>query len=208
MLLGGGDLYSGSLPAEMWAWNGSSWQTLAPSSGVAPIGRWGGAAAFDEDHDALLLHGGRAAGGLLEDIWRWPRGAAHEPAVRFDVGAAAAAIPWHSITGLRVRAFCGGMQGASEAGAELVGWHTGSAGQTAGRWLSLATADAPPSAPMMLTFDTEDPDEARAFIRERSGRSTFECRPGAAIDSGIGEVALDFVEARFAYDATLVLAAP
>ena len=69
----GGELGGASVPAEVWEWDGGSWERRwAPEPGgdPGPEGRSQPALAFDPDRRSVVLFGG-ASDGCLDDLWSW-----------------------------------------------------------------------------------------------------------------------------------------
>lgn len=72
VVLFGGSTGGGTLQADTWTWNGTTWTDLPASQTHAPPARRGASMAFDPTLHRLLLFGGTAAdGSLLGDTWAW-----------------------------------------------------------------------------------------------------------------------------------------
>ena len=63
--------HAGTLLADTWVWNGSTWIEQHPAN--APSPRSGAALVYDAATRQLVLFGGRGTGpgGLLDDTWTW-----------------------------------------------------------------------------------------------------------------------------------------
>ena len=72
LLLFGGYRGSGAttLLGDTWAWNGSAWSDVTPSSG-SPAARRNATMSFDPATGQLLLFGGTGNSGTLNDTWAW-----------------------------------------------------------------------------------------------------------------------------------------
>jgi len=70
-LLFGGD--SGTVLADLWAWNGTTWTNVTPATGSPPA-RYGHAMVYDVARDRTVVFGGTAGinyTDYLADIWEW-----------------------------------------------------------------------------------------------------------------------------------------
>ncbi len=79
-----------SLLGDTWEWDGTHWQQLALAPALAPAARSHHVMTFDRNRDRVVLHGGRTALGLQDDVWEWDganwrmRGAGVGPLPRSD----------------------------------------------------------------------------------------------------------------------------
>lgn len=67
IVLFGGHGGGGTLLADTWTWDGSTWTEAAP----LPAGRSGAAMAFDPSMGRILLFGGFEAGSVRDQLWAW-----------------------------------------------------------------------------------------------------------------------------------------
>jgi hypothetical protein len=191
--------------ADTWEWDGATWRERKTS--IGPTGLLSVALTYDSAQRALLL----LRGGT--DTWEWSPPASLQPAIQWTASATSAGFAGDSVTGLRVRAHCGGgfsPNGPSDKGAVLHGWATGGPGTFGGTWLPLATNDAgllaaapwlspPPTA--LIDWSASDAEEARRFVLARDVKLSFQCRPGAPSGTDGDRVAMDYVEVRVRYAA-------
>ncbi|MEV5000148.1 Kelch repeat-containing protein [Nocardioides sp. LML1-1-1.1] len=92
LLLFGGQTTGGTPSNEVWSFDGTTW-ALVTTTGTAPIARTGSSMAFDPVRGGMVVFGGTAPSGNLNDTWlltgnAWTQvqagGAAGAPGVRFD----------------------------------------------------------------------------------------------------------------------------
>jgi len=208
-------LFGGSGPlADTWEWDGSGWIDRTPS-GTGPPARTRHGLVFDETTRTSVLFGGmgEAPNTLLGDTWEREASPARQPALTFEASALGAGVA--DISGLRVRAFCGGVHspyGASDTGATLLGWSTRGPGPAGVGWVRLATAVAglapaparlPDASTALLDWSAPSAEDAMRFVSERDRRLAFQCRPAGPSGSGEAQVALDYVEVRVRYRTTV-----
>ncbi|MBN2360211.1 MAG: hypothetical protein JXR83_12235 [Deltaproteobacteria bacterium] len=198
---------------DVWEWDGQDWTQRIPVAEI-PAGRWRHAMAYDIARDRIVVFGGRdTMGGACPETWEYDGGAAHRPAFQFDVAAAVAGFSAAELTGLRVRAHCGGTFApfdANDVGATLLGWSIGGLGLPPGSWRELAsnsafasTAEphlpAPPGA--LIDWSAASADEAKAYLFEHDRSLHFQCRPSGLSGTDDARVALDYIEVRVRYRA-------
>jgi len=207
LLMFGGD--DGSSRNDLWEWDGTRWTERAPSATV-PRTRRGHAMALDPARNVMLLFGG--APGPLDDTWELDAAPSRRPAVSFAASFASAGFAPGDVTGLRVRARCGGTYspfGEGDHGATLLGWASGGPGTPPGTWRELehdAAGIEPeqllaPGAAALLDWSAASPAVARRFIAERDREMHFQCRPNGISGTGDARAALDYVEVRVRYRA-------
>jgi hypothetical protein len=204
---------------DLWEWDGSAWVDKT-SVHTKPSPRANLAATYDSSRARMVAFGGRSestiqgpgappGGGtqVYSDTWEYDSPPSRQPAVQFDVFTSGAAITSQSITGLRVRAHCGGVFSpfaATPVGATLLGWDATATASDA--WTSLVVnatglntqnpfLPAPNKA--LLDWSAKDPADARRFLGS-GGALGFQCRPSGSSGAGIEEakVALDYIEVR------------
>jgi len=68
VVLFGGEAFNNTLSNQTWIWDGSDWtQKLV----TGPEARHDGAMGYDPVRKTIILHGGLAVLGLVEDTWEW-----------------------------------------------------------------------------------------------------------------------------------------
>lgn len=73
-LLFGGDSHNTAVGdyGSTWSWNGTDWSLLVPTgSPSAPPARLDASMAYDPDNRTLIMFGGQAPDGVLDDTWSW-----------------------------------------------------------------------------------------------------------------------------------------
>jgi hypothetical protein len=210
VLVGGYDP-SGYL-SDLWEWDGAAWRNATPASAARPSARSSMGLAFDSARGKVMVFGG-ADGSWRQDLWERDADPARQPGLQFTASSAAGSIDPAKVTGLRVRAHCGGVYapfGAADLGATLDGWASGGPSLLAGQWLQLAGNStglnaAQPYLPApnaaLIDWAAGSPAEASRFLLARDGQLSFQCRPaGTSGSSGReAQVALDYVEVRVRY---------
>jgi len=76
VLLYGGRKADSTLSAEMWTYDGETWERLC--SDCPPGPRLGHSLVLDETRDVIVLFGGQTGSGLSNDLWEFEGGAWHE----------------------------------------------------------------------------------------------------------------------------------
>ncbi len=198
---------------EIWTWNieTHTWEGPIALQPQPEHSRTFAAAGYDSARGRILLYGGLDLGlwRVLDDVWelRSPVGA--QPAIQFTADLKQSQIPWQSVTGLVVRADCGGVRDAS-TGAELVGFSQGGGAFGQGGWTSLGAsaassqgmADAQPLLPpppgARLVYESASADDARRLL-SATGLAAFQCRAAQATGAAGAKVAMDYVEVRVRY---------
>ena len=177
--------------------------------------RNGHSMAYDRARERIILFGGvgDASNSALQDTWEYSRDSARQPVFQFTAAAASAGFVPSLVTGLRVRAHCGGTfapYGAGGVGASLLGWMAGGPGLPPGSWQQLATntAAASPSAPYLPTppfalidWSAATAEQAQQSLLARDRRLDFQCRPAGVSGDGDATVVLDYLEVRVRYRA-------
>jgi hypothetical protein len=212
VLFGGGN-------DELWTWDGATHTWAGPFLPRANPGRTrvAGAAAYDSDRQMVIVHGGRGDGYtvFLSDVWETNALSAPQSALQFTWNYQSSQIIRPAITGLVVRADCGGTYDG-QSGAALLGWNVGGlltgasapgpAGWTplgaAGNTVAIADAQpllpAPPGA--RLVFTAASADEARQYVLAEPRMGAVQCRPAGVAGAGTAAVAMDYVEVRVRYE--------
>lgn len=220
LLFGG---FDGAEKQDLWRWEGASWteKTLA---GPGPFKRTGHLMAFDSLRSKSVIFGGMyttpiagpfGRGGLtqqLADTWELSADPSRQAAVQFSASAKATGILAPSITGLRVRAHCGGVffpYSATSIGSTLLGFDPTASGT--GAWVPLGTNNVGINAsqPFLPAPNTARMDwsvaapDARRYFDASDQSLSFQCRPSGS--SGVSDkesaVALDYIEVRVKYTA-------
>jgi hypothetical protein len=70
VVLFGGLTANGSPSSATWVWNGSTWSQAVPQI-QGPVARSGASLAYSQSLNQLVLFGGVASTGLLNDTWAW-----------------------------------------------------------------------------------------------------------------------------------------
>ena len=197
-----------------WEWDGSTWTKVTPvgmSPSVAET-----AIAYDSAKGAVVLFGGLSGAEVdLQDTWEWKASPTQQPAFQFDASSYNSGIGAAAVSGLRVRAFAGGVfspGNAASVGATLLGWRNGGVQIGPGAWSvllsnSVGVASRQPylGAPSTTLIDWQAPgaSTAQQFLTERDGQLSFQVRPSGSMGSAIGgaSVALDYIEVRVRYQA-------
>jgi len=175
---------------DTWEWDGSTWTRRTPAA--APDG-WG-PMAWDGASGRVALAGGSG-------LWLYDAAAARRPAFQFGASAAGTGFAPADVSGLRVRARCGGAFSPypASAGAALLGWAAGGAARAAGSWVSLRSNAAGIGSPALLDWSAPDADEARQYMTERDRAMAFQCRSAGASGADPASVAMDYFEVRVRY---------
>lgn len=204
-------MFGGFGSDEMWEWDGSNWVNRTPT-GSKPNGRDLHTMVYDKAHSRAVVFGGISGISPLNEMWEWDATAPRTSALGFLVNGAGYVSPTQ-VSGLRVRAHCGGTffpYGPGNIGATLYGWSTGGSSVLPGSWQPLASNHTGLNAgqpwlplPNAALFDwsTGSSTEARQFIIERDAQLAFQCRPSGASGPGTvgSRVALDYIEVRVRY---------
>ena len=211
--------------ASAWSCSGPD----SPAAGHVGVGRGGlgggtprrsppradgHAMAYDSARGRVVLFGGRDSPVVMQDTWEYVRGADRQPAFQFTVSAAAAGFAPADVSGLRVRAHCGGTLRAVRRGRGgrhapgLGDRRPGPARRAAGRRSPPTSTGAAPTSPhlpappaALLDWTSAAADEARRLPLERDRKLAFQCRPSGASGEGDATVALDYLEVRVRYSA-------
>jgi hypothetical protein len=196
----------------VWEWDGDSWLERVVA-GAGPASRTRAAMVYDSERRVTVLFGGNS--GLdHNDIWELDAAPSRQPALHYAVAAKLAGIPSGGVSGLRLRARCGGSYApyaASDVGARLFGWSVGGTQDAAPGWRLLASpADGvAPAIPYLggpgplVEWATADPEVIASRLVSRDMALAFQCRPAGTSGAGSGEaaVAMDYVELRIRYRA-------
>jgi len=199
----------GTALGDTLQWDGAAWTSIGSSNIPA---RGSHATAFDRASGRLVTNGGYGSS-LLSDQWELDAPATRQPAVQFSADASTGGFASSAVTGLRVRAHCGGVS-PTASGAVLHGWQKGGSGRPAGAWsvlasnaASLASAQpwlpSPPGA--LVDWIAPSAAEAQRFVVDAGRTLAFQCRPAGLSWSGTAKVALDFVEVRVRYGGSLLV---
>jgi hypothetical protein len=193
---------------ETWEWDGLIWTQVTTIS--SPVGS-DYAMVYHSALGRCIVFGGRESGSYLQATWEYDASQDKQPAFQFLTAAGEAKIQANQLTGLRVRAHCGGTYapyGRRDVGATLLGWSTGGPGLPPGSWQELAANNAaatstlphlpaPPAA--LIDWSSASADEAQSFFLERDASFNFQCRPSGVSGQGNATVALDYIEVRVRY---------
>ena len=123
--------------ADTWEWN-STWLDISPAFG-GPAARSGHSMAYDNRRKKIVMYGGTDLDGIqLPNTWELD--APDKPSMQFGF-MLPTDIQKQDVDTVKVRAFCGGHteDKVLPDGAELFGWITGGAGESAGRFKLLAS---------------------------------------------------------------------
>jgi hypothetical protein len=198
VLVGGGPNALGT--QDLWEWDGAAWADKTPL-GQRPSPRRGHAMVFDERRGKFVLFGGYSLPAWINDTWELDAAASRQPAISFQ--AKNFGLPAANISGIRVRADCGGRHftGAGGGGATLYGWASGLNSSGVQGWISLASNQAQSPTTALVDWVAGSSTEAEPFFFEPG--LTFQCRSsgGAGTGSGEAQVSFDFFEVRVRYDA-------
>jgi hypothetical protein len=204
-----GGFNSPSFPQDVWEWDGASWVDRTPA-GTKPASESGQTMAFDAARGVTVVFGGNIGGQLNNDVWEWSLDSQRQPEVQLTATGANPGLG--PVTGLRVRARCGGFSpiGASQDGAALLGWWNGLGSLGAEGWSTVATnasglsATVPylvdPSA-ALIDWTASSQGEAQQFVLDADARAAFQCRPlgSSGTSSSEAMVAADYLEVRIKY---------
>ena len=192
---------------DSWEWDGASWTNKTPVH-VKPPGRTSSSMVYDSARGRMVLFGGgiffQSGNSYANDTWEWDSPPTRRPAVQVNLAAAAAALPsGSSVTGLRVRAACGGVffpYGVTGVGATLLGWANGGPALSSGAWVSLASNAVGLNA-ALIDWQATSPAEAQRYATSADQRLAFQCRPagGSGVSTQEASVALDSFETRLRY---------
>ena len=215
VILFGGEAYELGVygeNAETWEWDGGNWSDRTATH-TKPLGRVSPMLAYDPVKKKPLLFGGNTTGSIARaDTWELDASTQRQGAVQFTATATDAALPAASaISGLRVRAYCGGTFSPYAAtGAALYGWSGGAPASPPGAWQTLLSnsqsVDAAqpylPVAPSaLLDWTAPSASVAQSFYLGADEQLAFQCRPAgvAGLEESQAEVAMDYIEVRLRY---------
>jgi hypothetical protein len=144
---------------DMWAWNGTTWTSIAATG---PVARANASMAYDPDTSQMLLFGGENSAGALGDTWTW-NGSSWSPlSPSPNPGTLESASLAYDTSSSQLVLF-GGYDGSSD---EANTWEwTGTA------WDELSPTSSPPAtdgSPMVY-----DPDVSSAVLFEASTATTW-----------------------------------
>jgi hypothetical protein len=200
-------LFGGQVAAnykfDTWEWNGTSWTEKTPSA-FSPAPRGESSLAYDGARGRTVLFGGTAQD---PGLYEWDADPARQPAVQLVTSAVNPGIG--TVTGLRVRAFCGGTA-PGQAGAALWGWSNGLGGLTPAGWnevkvngagISASLPYLPDPSAALIDWTASTQAEAQSYVLTADARQAFQCRPvGFSGSSGQeAAVAADYLEVRVRY---------
>jgi len=205
MLFGG---RTGAFPytyfGDFWEWDGARWRQRT-TYGTPPSPRSAFGMGYDTLRRTLVLFGGDAGSGDVvspwsRGLWEAELDPAKSPAVHADLDLGAGGFDLAALTGLRVRASCGGVwapRGASDRGATLALWRAYGATLGSG-WELVAANAAAVGAPGLLDWSV--PASASPAEYLLGAHLPIQCRlPTAGRATGDGEVSLDYLEVRARY---------
>jgi hypothetical protein len=204
IVMGGTIKSTGEQTDETWEWDGTSWYgPFTPAS--RPSARERHAAAYDSSRHELVLFGGRYGQTGNTELWQRDSSPTRRPALQLTASWANSGITAANVTGMRVRALCGGTAGAGSAGADLYGWNVGSKGNVEG-WAPLGASSAGVGGAAwsdLIDWTAPSATEARHYLLARDQTASVRCLPagtsGTAPDGA--QVAADYVEVRLRYTA-------
>jgi hypothetical protein len=194
---------------DLWAWDGTSWTELTPRA-LKPEARDDPRMVFSDTLQTLMVVGGLSAEETtLGDTWTLEESVGRTPGVQFTVHGASSQLG--PVTGLRVRARCGGtafLPTASD-GATLLGWTTGIGTTLPVGWTALDTNAAPAGADApylpgevdaLLDWTAASQAEAQRYVLPQH-QLEVQCRALGASEAGGREarLAMDYIEARVQY---------
>jgi hypothetical protein len=214
VLFGGGNKLSSLTFTDLWEWDGAAWMQRTPNT-LLPSPRISAAMVWDWPRARALLIGGNAS--AEKAVWELRNEPSLQPGIEMTTSIAGLGAAVSSITGLRVRAFCGAVYSpylAANAGCALSGWNSGRGpGLPPGQWTALATntasvtAGAPPNlglpAATGFTWSAASAAEAQRYYLERDGQMAFLFKPNGqnGVASQQALVGLDYAEVRLRYTA-------
>ncbi|MEW5855638.1 MAG: hypothetical protein AB2A00_43085 [Myxococcota bacterium] len=192
---------------NVYDWDGASFTDISPRTGTRPNVRTGPGMVWDSGNRRMLQYGG---GHFLQaqgsEFWEFDARTGSVPAVQFSVSAQAAGIAGGTVSGLRVRAWCGG-ESPSGTGCALYGWSA-----SAGNWTALPGSPSNaialnPSQPYLPTGTatlldwTASEAEAEDRYLLGAGELAFQCRAlgGNSASPSEAAVAMDHMEVRVRY---------
>lgn len=185
------------LAYDTWVFDGTTWDIVSEASERPDVVN---STLFHDRVDGRTFLADGSAG-------LWGLGRPSIPSAQIDV-ALPADLTREQLTGIRVRAFCGGRYAPYapvDTGAQLLGWVTGGPGNPPGAWTVLATntASVTLALPSQGLIDfVPVAASAEAVAQSFYGpdhRMYFQCRPDGESGTGRAEVALDYIEARIRY---------
>jgi hypothetical protein len=200
----------------LWSWDGTGWTNQTPLDGGAmPSARYEGAMIFDSTRNRIEVFGGDdrvpIAQLTTQNLWVLDEPTPRQPAIQADLTAGAGTVG--PITGLRVRAECGGSNppfpGGTD-GAELFAWSNAFAEQAVPGWRQLTAANSvsvgsaspflsPFPAPM-IDWQATTATEAARYVRSRDEQVSVQCRPaGSAASKAESRAAMKYVETHVKY---------
>jgi cysteine-rich repeat protein len=213
--LSGGSGFSSEV-LTIWEWDGTNWTNLTPSEPPPewPTERSFHGTVYDQARDVMVVFGGwNGFTGYSQETWEWRTDITH-PGLVFSAESAGAGFDLDSITGMQVRAYCGGRYfpyQTADTGATLFGWSSGRDDRIGpGDWVPLVSNDIgigesepylPPPEQSLLQWHTGSAVEARRFLVGSPAQASFHCRPGDY--SGFWDkeavVGMDYIEVRVSY---------
>jgi hypothetical protein len=174
---------------DTWEWDGLSgiWTNETPT-GVNPTARSDHALAFDAGRAKVVLFGGYG-GSRRQDTWEWDGGASSRPAQLMQVLFVAAGISTtyvaKSISSTFHSGGVGYPSGVATNGVDLKVWDEG-------MWKVVATNNAPPDNPQLVSWTTTDPQViSRLFFGDQQTLN-FAVTPVAPNGTGTGEISVDY----------------
>jgi hypothetical protein len=185
---------------DAWSWDGTQWNPVVPV-GVTPGNRSEHGFAYDAARGRIVLFGGYAGNAASGDTWELDLSPQRTPAAQLEVKGFNLPASW--LSGLRVRAWCGGRFapfGGADFGASLYGWAASPNDAGTVGWSALANNQGG-TTPAILDWAAPSAFEATRYFFDPG--LSFQCRPSGSAGPGGGEaeLALDYLEVRVRYAA-------
>ncbi|MBI5526160.1 MAG: hypothetical protein HY897_07480 [Deltaproteobacteria bacterium] len=191
VLFGG---YADGYISETWEWDGTSWAQKMPTGDPEgdgnPSARRDQAMAYDGARGKTVLFGGEDPSWNGE-TWEWDVGANARPGqlmeTPFVVSGVSAAPTWKSVAATFYSGAVGFPGGVATNGVDLKVWDEG-------MWKAVATNNAPPGTPQLVTWTTTDPLVISRLFFGNQQALNFAVTPVAPNGTGVGEVSVDYAE--------------
>ncbi|MBI5290462.1 MAG: hypothetical protein HY872_01130, partial [Chloroflexi bacterium] len=190
-LFGGFNTGVGSLD-DAWEWNGTDWISLVGT--IKPSARDWHAMVFDAVRGKIVVFGGEAP--LNGETWEWDDAATAKPGQSIQVDFSAASVAptsnWQSVTATFYSGAIGYPSGVPTNGVDLKVWDEG-------MWKVVATNNAPPGNPQLVSWTTTDPQVIPRLFFGDQQTLNFAVTPVAPNGTGVGEVSVDYAEVTVKY---------
>jgi hypothetical protein len=191
---------------DLWEWDGTSWSDHTPA-GLKPLARTFFPMVYDPLRERVVVFGGIDFNNNPQgDVWELENRSDRQPAIQFVTSGLLPGIG--PISGLRVRARCGGASDpftSAQDGAALFGWANGFGSSSPAGWRQLAANDAGVQAATdpgaMIDWSSGSLTEAQGLFLSRDAQAAFQCRPlgASGVSTQEASVAMDYIEERVRY---------